>query len=141
MCTHAVCQVLNSRDSVEIYISRLDWNSFEIASNHFSQLLLRADAQRLISISDSTKLKKLLGNLEDSSKTVAIHIVLTKLLDPMLDPSKKGFSYRYYYSKSNRPEKVVFSFNDLHWARKSSQWYIEKKEILKVKEYWSKRIY
>jgi hypothetical protein len=138
--TQGVCQALNSRDSIDIYISKLNWNSFEITSNHFSQLLLRADAKRIIKIKDSTKLKKLLGNLEDSTKTVAIHIVLTKLLDPMLDPSKKGFSYKYYYSKDGRMEKTVFVYNDLNWARNSGKWSIQKDEINKVIKYWSRRI-
>jgi hypothetical protein len=123
-------------DSVGIYISRLSWNSFVIGSTYVPQFALSEDAKRLIEIKDKLKIKMLVDSIQDSRKTVVIHMILSQLLDP----SNRQFGESYNYGKDSTVKSVVFSYNGLKWARDSLQENsISEAEINRIERYWRKR--
>ncbi len=132
----AKSQSMRSADSVNIYISRLGWESFSVATTYIPQLVLKEDAKRLIAIKGKAKIKKLLDSIVISQKTVAIHIILSQLLDP----TKRQFGESYNYGKDSTIKSVVFSYNGLKWARDSLQENsISQEEINRIARYWRKR--
>jgi hypothetical protein len=132
----AKSQSLIKEDSVDIYISRLGWQSFAVAWTYVPQLALRGDANRLIKIKDETKIKKLVNNLADSQKTVVIHQILTHLLEP----DNNAFGVTYNYGKDSRVKGCVFTYNGLQWTTDSLQKNsISQEEINKVERYWRER--
>jgi hypothetical protein len=133
----AKSQSLPKEDSVDIYISRLGWQSFAVAWTYIPQLALRGDADRLIKIIDETKIKKLVNNLADSQKTVVIHLILTRLLEP----DNYAFGVTYSYGKDSRVKGCVFKYNGLQWTTDSLQKNsISQEDIDKVKQYWRERL-
>jgi hypothetical protein len=133
----AKAQRSGNPDSVNIYISRLDWNSFEIATTYVPRIGLNEDAKRLIKIEDKEKIKKLLNKIDIDQKTVAIHMILTYLLEP----TKKQFRESYNYGKDSTIKSVIFSYNRLKWTSDShlQNNSISKGEINRIKQYWRKR--
>jgi hypothetical protein len=127
----AKSQSLPKEDSVDIYISRLDWDSFSIAWNYVPMIALGKDAKRLIAIR-GIKIKKLIDNITDSQKTVVIHQILTSLLEP----SNREFGVTYIYRTG-----CVFRYNGLQWTTDSLQKNsISQEDIDKVNQYWRERL-
>lgn len=124
-------------DSVDIYISRLNWNSIEIATTYVPQINLNEDAKRLIEIKDKSKIKKLVGNIGIDQKTVAVHMILTYLLEP----TKKQFGESYIYGKDSTIKSVIYSYNRLKWTSDThlQNNIISRKEVDRIEQYWRKR--
>lgn len=61
---------------MDIYISRLNRNSFGDNGQYVRQLVLGEDANQLIRLKAYTKPQKLIQHLADSEKTAVIHQVL-----------------------------------------------------------------
>jgi|ERR1700722_14000454 len=132
----AKSQPSTKEDSVDIYISRLGWQSFAVAWTYVPQLALRGDANRLIKIQDESKIRKLVNNLADSQKTVVIHQILTRLLEP----DNNAFGVTYNYGKDSKVKGCVFTYNGLRWTTDSLQENsISLEDINKVEKYWRAR--
>jgi hypothetical protein len=133
----AKSQALGDADSVGIYISRLNWNSFEIATTYVPQVALTGDAKRLIEIKGKAKIKKLLDSIVIDQKTVVIHMILSQLFEP----TKKKFAEFYNYRKDSTIKSIIFSYNGLKWTSDNSLQNnnISKAEINRIKQYWRKR--
>jgi hypothetical protein len=133
----AKSQPSGNTDSVNIYISRLDWNSIEIATTYVPRIGLNEDAKRLIEIKDKDKIKKLLNKIDIDQKTVAIHMILTYLLEP----TKKQFGESYNYGKDSTIKSVIYSYNRLKWTSDThlQNNSISKEQINTIDRYWRKR--
>ena len=68
-------------DSADYYISQLGCNSVIVTTTYFEQLVLNPIGQRLVELKDKNLNGKLLAHLGDTSKALAIHIILTKRLE------------------------------------------------------------
>jgi hypothetical protein len=134
-CVNA--QALFNEDSVDIYIARLNWNSFGENGQYFSQLVLGQDAKRLIRLKSSSTIEKLIQHLTDSTKTVVIHQILTQLLDGSNWSFSEGYS-----TGNNSPFPIAYTYNGLTWLR-DSLWrpVITPDEIKKIEQYWRERDY
>ena len=87
---------------------------------------------RLISIEDTNKLEKLVKNLGREEKTVAIHIILTKIFNP-----------EYNIMGIGNEEKVkgnIFDYNGLVWVRNGSRHHIKKGNLFRIQIFWSERV-
>lgn len=87
----------------------IDCTSFAITNDHVSSLLLKDDALRLINLRDGGKINRLLSSIENSEKTVVIHVILTQILEP----GKGAFSYKYNYGKDSTVQSVLYQYNGL----------------------------
>jgi hypothetical protein len=122
-------------DSVDIYISKLGWASSGVAWKYFPEIALYDDAQRLITLKDNQKIQKLINNISDSPKTVVIHLILTRLLEP----SYTTFAWRYIYGNDSKVKTVVYTYNGLQWATDSLfNSSVSREEINKIAQYWGK---
>jgi hypothetical protein len=136
LCELAKSQSLGNADSVSIYINRLSWNSFAIAGTYVAQFGLREDAKRIIEIKDKTKIKKLLDSIGVEQKTVVIHMILSR----MLEPQKTAFGEYLNYGKDSTTKSVDFSFNGIKWTMDmSGKNSISEKEINRVRQYWRRK--
>ena len=133
----AKAQRSGNTDSVNFYISSLNWNSFEITTTYVPRIGLNEDAKRLIEIKDKAKIKKLVGNIGIDQKTVAIHMILTYLLEP----TKKQFGESYNYGKDSTIKSVIYSYNRLKWTSDShlQNNSISREEVDRIEQYWRKR--
>ena len=135
----AISQSGYTTDSASSYISKLNWQSFGISWNYVTKFYLRSDAKELIKMKDPSKFEKLLKNIEDSTKTVTIHSILTQSLE-----REKG-SFKIEYLHLNDTSSAVigtkFTYNTLQWFGNEVDGYkIEKSEISKIQKYWSRII-
>ncbi len=131
-------QDVKSVDSLEFYIRQLNWTSFEISNNYIPFLTLKDIGNRLVSLKDERKLQELLKNINDTNKTVAIHIILTKIIEPL----KNEFSQYYEYAKDSSICTVRYSYNGLTWyyENKKDKNHIQKGNRSEIREYWNERI-
>ena len=125
-------------DSVEFYINKLDWGSFEEATNYFPQLVSFNTINKLIEIKDTSKIDKLVNGLGDPNKTVAIHIVLTKIFDTS--------SVRFGRSEVSKGSSTIqYMFNGLIWTRDyknkvKGEGKVKKEAIEAIIKYWRGRL-
>lgn len=127
----------NARDSLDYYINKLNWSSFEVVTNYISKVVLKEDAKEILAIKSKNKIKRLVSNISNSEKTVVIHMILTRLLEPRKDK----FNYKYRYAQDSSVRTVQYTYNGLTWSwSKEHGNIIEKESIDKVKNYWSKRL-
>src|ERR1700683_289201 len=120
-------------DSVDFYINKLGWRSSGVACKYFCEVAFYDDAKRLIALPDPRKIQKLISHLEDSSKSVVIHLILTKILEP-LDGS---FGMWLNYGKDGKISTMGYEYNGLHWASDSA-WNntISREEVDNITHYW-----
>jgi hypothetical protein len=120
-------------DSVDFYINKLGWRSSGAACKYFCEVAFYDDAKRLIALPDP---RKLISHLGDSSKTVVIHLILTKILEP-LDGS---FGMWPNYGKDGKISTMGYEYNGLHWASDSA-WNntISREEVDNISRYWRER--
>lgn len=123
-------------DSVDFYIKKLGWSSSGVACNYFCELAMYDDAKRLIALPNQRKIQKLICHLGDSSKTVVIHLILTKILEPLVG----RFGMRPNYGKDGKISTVGYEYNGLHWASDSA-WNntVSREEVDNITHYWRKR--
>ena len=103
-------------DSVDFYINKLGWHSSGVACKYFCEVALYDDAKRLIGLSDPRKIQKLISHLRDSSKTVVIHLILTKTLEPL----DGCFGMWPNYGKDGKISTMGYEYNGLRWASDSA---------------------
>jgi hypothetical protein len=122
-------------------IDSLSWNSITCDHSFHTFTVNYEDisVRKLIELGDSV-VYRLLESIETPQKTVIIHMILTKILEP--ENSNDNLPIKYIYKDCNNLIGCHFIFNGLvwEWLRETNE-IIETKEILKIKEYWTERIY
>ncbi|MDB5288622.1 MAG: hypothetical protein JWR05_3571 [Mucilaginibacter sp.] len=137
------------KDSLAYYTKQLNWDSFGVISNYAtSHMIFDKSSESIINIlkDKKTEGKYLLSIINEEQKAVAIHAILTKLFDP----KKFNISYRSMFNKGPKGgilyNDIVgnkFSLNGVSWELKfgdTTKYSIDSLEILKIKNYWSKRL-
>ena len=123
--------------SVNKCIDSLSWTSFNIAYTYFGHLNLSKSAERLVGLNDTTCIYKLFDNLSNSSRTVVIHIILTKTFN--IKDTVLSESYEYKDSLIGSPTSTVnYSYNNLTWQYdvKTGNYSIQQSEIKKIINFW-----
>jgi len=130
-------------DSAEIYISKLNCNSAIVNSTYFELLRLDSVGQRLVELKDESLNKKLLSHFDDTSRVLAIHIILTE----RLEFNKNGIRIHYIYDKDYKNIlRVNYSCNNFHWFyltidnKPECYFLIDKSEINRAKSYWTEKL-
>lgn len=123
-------------DSIDYYIQKLNWNSFDFTPTYFRTIVLSNMAERLVSLEKKDAVAKLLTRITDSEKTVAIHIILTNIYEPQNAYLKTSYQYQ-----DNKLIKVFYSVNELNWEEDVNERYmITENEIKKIKAYWEQKL-
>lgn len=131
--TSCFCQPTKSIDSVEVYIKKLNWESFVITTNYVSEIVLKEDALKLVELKRGNTIKQLISNIDNPEKTVVLHVILTK----MIEPEKQKFSYSYNYASDSTIQSVVYNYNGLSWIRnKENVSSVSNESITVIKNYW-----
>ena len=132
----------SNEDSADIYISRLNCNSAIVTTTYFQVLMLDSNGQRLVYLSDKSVNRKLISHLDDTTKVLAIHIILTR----RLEHSKSGLGYEYIYdSEYKKIVRVNYRCNNLTWYYFTGEdnpncfFRIDKSELYKIKFYWTQK--
>lgn len=135
--TGANAQVRSSDDSVDIYIARLNWNSFGDNGQYVRKLVLGGDANWLIRQKSHGTIDKLIAHLADSEKTAVIHQILIRLFDG----EDWSFSEDGIRGKGSS-FSVIYTFSGLTWMR-DSLWrpVITREAISHIQQYWQRRYY
>ncbi len=131
----ALSQDILAKDSVSFYSKKLSWDDVHYKTSTFStQLKLSDIAGRLLSCKDSTSVYTLYSYISDSTKTVVIHIILTRMFEPANGLIKES------YIKANGldPGEINYTYNNLTWTFPDYE--IKKSEILKIKRYWKQKL-
>jgi hypothetical protein len=133
----AKCKSSTGVDSVNIYISRLGWNSFGITGTYVPRIAFYDDARRLVKINDKTKVKKLIENIREEQKTVVIHLILSQIIEP----SRGDLGEHLNYENNSAVKSVDYLFNGLTWTdnSKENRTSISLNEIDKIEKYWRKK--
>ena len=122
-------------------IDSLSWSSITYDHSYYTFTVNYEDSsvRKLIELGDNV-VYPLLESIEIPQKTVIIHMILTKILEP--ENSNDNLPIKYIYKDCNNLIGCHFIFNGLvwEWFRETNE-IIETKEILKIKEYWTERIY
>jgi len=129
-----------TNNEIQKLIDRLSWESITMdhSSDIFTLDFQDSIVQGLIKIGQPT-VADLFKNLTKSNKTVIIHIILTKILEP--ENANDNLSIVNIYQDCNNLIGWHFIYNGLIW-----EWYdnlndsISQKEIDKAVFYWGKRI-
>lgn len=139
--TALFAQKKGDSDSVSKIINSLNWKSFTIAYSYFSSFRVSNEVEDLIRSCDKNCKLTLVGNICDESKTVIIHIILSRLY-LLSDTSLTGsFNYKND-SIGNRVDKVTYTYNSLSWNYdvESGVYSINKEEISMIKKYWESKL-
>lgn len=135
----STAQVNKSEDLMCFYIKKLNWNSYSVSTTYGSFPYLLDDAKKIISINNKHKKIRLLQSISDSTKTVVIHIILTKILEP----KKQIFSQVPHFSMDTI-NNFTYTFNGLSWNMNivgpNVNYHINQDEINKIKQYWNNKI-
>lgn len=135
----------NASDSLEnIYLSGLNCNSVILTTTYFEQLLPDSNGNKLITWKDSTLNKKLLSYLNDPSKTIAIHFILTKRIENY----NRDLTIEYVYDSGYQHiTRVNLDVNNFAWyllvdeSNKECGFHFNKIEMEKIRLYWSYKLY
>jgi hypothetical protein len=134
--TSAKSQSAEVGDSVYIYISRLGSHSSGISWAYTPQIALYEDAKALVAIKDMRKIPKLINSLGDSSKTVVVHLILSRLVEP----ENSDIQCKYNYGKDGKILSVDYVYNGLEWRWDSAgNNIVSQGEIEKVERHWRQR--
>ena len=139
---HAFKEIQKSMDSsAEFYISQLNCNSAFVTPTYFERLLLDSIGNRLVELGGRNLNEKLISFLNDKSKVLAIHIILTR----RLEYDTAWFRAEYVYDNKNIV-RVNYSCNNFNWyylmTKENSDclFHIDDGEINKIKQYWTQKI-
>lgn len=137
------------KDSLTYYAKQLNWDSFGIIPNYAtSHIVFDKSAENIIKMlkNKKTEGKYLLSIINEEQKAVAIHAILTKVFAPQ----KFNVSYKSMFNRGPKGEVLYndiignkFSLNGVSWELKfgdTPKYSIDSLEILKIKNYWSKRL-
>ena len=125
------------QDTIDYYIKNLNWKSVFLKINYGTELVLTKDAQRLVDAKDDKTVRKLFCEMSNQKKTVAIHVILTK----MFEPDKVKFNGESIYKKDT-VIAVNYSCNTLKWQYDvvEDKYNIASEAIKQIKEYWIKKL-
>lgn len=134
-----ISQNKTQQDSINCMINQINWNSFQISTNHFSKFVPNEYLTNLSKHRDKKTIIKLLRNINDSTKTVGIHFVLTNIFEQ----NEGIFSYKFEYDKNSMVKDIRYTYNNLNWSSSvdGGNNYVSKKEIRRIEKYWGKIIY
>lgn len=123
--------------AINNYINKLNWNSFTVTPTYAPEVVIDSNAKKIIALKSKKVIQKLYANISDTNKTIAIHILLTQMLDN--DTIRIGAMSIYNEGKF---EAVRYVYNKAKWFFniESESNCIDKSEIICIKNYWSKRL-
>lgn len=126
-----------AQDSTDYYIKRLSWGSLFIKPTYATELVLNKDAENLISYKNDNTVKKLFCAMSDDTKTVAVHMILSR----MFEPQDISFTQKSVY-KGDSITAVNYTYNTLLWRYdiKTERYSIEPTAVNMIKEYWEKKL-
>ena len=120
-------------DSTSLYLERLNWKSFSITTNYVPSLHLSKEANELVSMNDGSKIEKLVKDLSIKDKTVVIHVILSKILEP----DKCILKQSYIYDNDSVVIGVKYTYNGLSWVWSERLGHtIPKENVDKIVKYW-----
>lgn len=94
-----------------IYISKLNCNSTIVTTAYFERLELDSNGERLVYLNNPKLNQILLSHLDDTSKVLAIHVILTKRLEP-----ESSFRTEYVYDSGYKQiVRINYSCNNFTW--------------------------
>ena len=130
-------QNYRSKDSTEIFINSLNWDSFIIEPTYVPRLVLGQKAKRLALKNNPSVIKKLYCHILDEEKTVAIHLILSH----MFETNNSKFAWRNIYEGAS-VSKITYMYNGCTWIYdlKERRFKINEQSILRVKEYWKNKL-
>lgn len=125
------------RDSVDYYIKTLSWESLYLKTNYVTTLVLSRDAERLVPAGEKKTVRALLSQISNESKTVAIHMILSKTFEP----ESRGIGGEYVY----RHDSVVginYTYNRLKWRYDvaDKKYSIAPGDVQRIERYWKKKL-
>ena len=124
-------------DSTRYYINKLNWHCFEESVSYLPRLYTGEAIEKLLLIKDEKKIDLLIRSLKDTNKTVAAHIVLTKIFDPSYN------SFEESIGPENSSTSITYAYNGLQWMRDyekgRTDGRINVKEIESIINYWGNR--
>ncbi|MFN8359100.1 MAG: hypothetical protein U0264_04220 [Candidatus Kapaibacterium sp.] len=124
-------------DSARIYllVNRLSWKSISMNCMGTIIMLTHEDStEKAILKIGKPATNKLIEALDDTSKTVIAHIVLTQIWN---DNKNRLLSEKYIFKECNQRVGTHYVYNGLVW-----EWYdgkdfgIRQSEVEKIKKYW-----
>ena len=126
-----------AQDSAEYYIEHLSWESLFIKPTYATELVLNKDAEKLVAYKNDYTIKKLLSAISDNKKTVAIHMILSR----MLEPHNINFTQERVY-RGDSIIAVNYRYNTLLWRYdvSSGAYDIDCTAVSQIKEYWQKKL-
>ena len=132
--------VLTQNSQIDRLIDDLSWESITCDHSYHTFIVNYQDStvKKLIHIGLPT-IDKLLESIENPEKTVIIHMILTKILEP--NDNHDYLPIMYIYKDCNNLIGWHHIFNGLIWEWHSEDINaISPQEIAKVKNYWTNRI-
>jgi len=126
--------------SAEDLVAKLGWHSITTDHQYHSFILNYQDTtvRQLIARGKPVS-NSLLKAIGDSRKTVAIHIILTKIWEP--ENANDHLSLLYQYKDCNDLAGWHYLFNGLVWEWSAiKDLTIESSEVRKIKTYWTQAI-
>ncbi len=132
-------QPVFSRDSAIIYLTKLSNKSVVYQQNNAAGAVINTDAAVLYNNANEFVIDELIQLLADSSKILACHYLLSRLLEPG--------SQRFYHTTEDLTDSilVINRFNGLTWVQvydkiNLTQFIrIDSLELQKITAYWQQR--
>lgn len=126
-----------AQDSSSYFISKLSWESLFIKPTYAKELVLSKSAEKVIAYKNDKTSKMLFCALSDTTKTVAAHMILSR----MYEMQNESFTQTNIY-EGDSIIIVRYTYNTLEWQYnvKAGKYSIELAKIKKIKEYWKKKL-
>jgi hypothetical protein len=123
-------------DSVDYYISNLNWSSVTVSTTYVPKLIFDVNSLRLIALKGSSIEKKLYKKIGDKERTLAIHAILTSRYHKPTSLSQLG-----NYEKDTLVG-LYFTYNHLKWYYElnSGESSIDDEAVKYAQSYWRKKI-
>lgn len=125
----------NQNLTVERLIKCISTSSFYITTNYVQELVISDTCVKELLLMKEKPLYLLKNSLNDSSKTIIIHLILTKLIQPdsfvlKIEPVyKQGTEFDIDY--------VNYSLNNLRWKwYPNNSYHVDRKSIIEIEKYW-----
>ena len=137
---HNYASAQTTTEKVKQLIDSLSWNSISMDCMGGMLVLTHSDKteQQLLSIGKEAT-TQLIYSLDDKSKTVMAHIILTQLWEPQNGQNFLGT--KYIYKECNNLIGWHHVYNGLVWDwHENTDQTIEQKEIDKIKTYWTSKL-
>jgi hypothetical protein len=138
------------KDSVDYYISHLDWDAATVATTYVPKVVLNEYAQKLVMINDRSIDNRLYEKIGDTEKILAIHVILTQ---------RHHYPANFWYSENRQNTDSITKYRIDHYTKDTLmgmfyhynglQWYydfitgqpsIRNKAVKYAQSYWRKKI-